>query len=126
MPASQDLPDNDVVPVALDVSWTHPQPALHASLEVDEPKLIVELAGPAELLYGQHQAYHLTVKNPGTGDAEQVVVRLPSAEDAVASTYQIGTLKAGANTTLELEVAANHAGKLAIEAEVIRTSTPVA
>jgi hypothetical protein len=106
------------VPAALEVTWTYAQPAFRATLAVDEPKLELELAGPTDVIYGQHQAYHLTIKNPGTGDAEHVVVRLPSAEDAVGSTFHVGTLKAGAHTTLELDVAANHTGRMAIQAEV--------
>jgi uncharacterized repeat protein (TIGR01451 family) len=106
-------------PFDLVVRWTCAPPASQATVEVEEPKLHMDIAGPAEVLYGQQQIYRLTVSNPGTGAADDVVLHLlpVHANDGGVATHRIGTLKAGGSTTVEIELTARQAGQLAIRAE---------
>ncbi len=106
-------------PIDLAFRWTSLPESSRASVEVQEPKLAMSLSGPEEVLYGQSRAYRLTISNPGTGDAENVVVALTPighANEPPAS-HRLGMLPAGGHKTVEVELTARQAGELMIRAQ---------
>jgi uncharacterized repeat protein (TIGR01451 family) len=89
-----------------------------AVVQVQEPKLAMNLAGPSEVLFGDTKVYTMTLSNPGTGDAENVVIHLSpvTGQSGAATKHQIGSIKAGANKVIEVELTARQAGKIMIHA----------
>lgn len=108
-------------PFDLAVEYTHAAVVTETAVEVKEPKLSLAIAGPSEVFYGEHEVYKLTLSNPGTGDAENVMIRLAptSPEDTAVASHTIGMLKAGDTKVLEIELNARRAGLLAIRAEAV-------
>lgn len=108
-------------PFDLAVTWTHTPEISQASVEVQEPKLLMNLAGPDEIYFGEREVYKLTLSNPGTGEAENVVVRLlpTSAGDEQAVSHPIGNIAAGESKVVELELTAKQANTLEIKAEAV-------
>lgn len=100
----------------LGVRWTCTPAAVATSIEVEEPQLQMSIAGPSEVSYGEQRLYKLTVANPGTGTAENVVLHLEplSPNDGDAVSHKIGDLKAGQDTSVEVELTARQAGRLKI------------
>ncbi len=108
-------------PFDLNVQWTHAPVAALAQVEVQEAKLIMAISGPEEVQFGDQEMYKLTLSNPGTGDAENVVVRLlpTSPGDTETATHKIGTIAAGHTKVVELELTARDPGQLVISAEAL-------
>ena len=106
-------------PFDLAVQYTHTPATSQAMVEVQEPKLLMNLAGPDEVYFGEREVYKLTLSNPGTGDAENVVVRLlpTSAGDEQAVSHPIGNIGAGESKVVELELTARQTNTLEIKAE---------
>ncbi len=106
-------------PLDLAVRWSHAPVATETTIEVQEPKLELSLAGPKEVYYGEKAQYRLTIANPGNGDAENVVVRLlpTTAGEAESEGHPLGTIAAGTSKTVELELIARQAGLVVIRAE---------
>ena len=102
----------------LAVGWTFAQDRAMAMIEVQEPKLELSLNGSEEVDYGDTQTYTISISNPGTGDAENVVLSLlPSTnQQPIAGTRNIGTIAAGERKTIELELTAHQAGRLQVRA----------
>jgi len=103
----------------LAVRWAQSPQASAATVEVQEPKLEMSLTGAKEVLFGEKQLYKITMSNPGTGDAENVVIHLMplSPTDKSVASHRIGTIKAGGSKTVEVELIARQSGHLAIKAE---------
>lgn len=108
-------------PIELGVTWKHSPVDTMAMVEVKEPKLELDLVGPGDVLYGKPQLYRLTITNPGTGDAENVVLKLtpPGAKPGEGKTHPLGVLTPGASRSLDIELTAREAGKLSIEAAAL-------
>ena len=90
-------------------------------VEVKEPKLTMVLDGPSEVLYGQTKVYRLTMSNPGTGDADNVVlysVRLTVAQDRQLDTM-LEPFAPGESKPVEVELTARQAGSLAVKAVAV-------
>lgn len=106
-------------PFDLAVQWTHSPVGSQAMVEVQEAKLVMALSGPEEVYYGEQEVYKLTLSNPGTGDAENVVVRLlpTTPGDTQTASHRIGTIAAGHTKVVELELTARDPGRLTIQAE---------
>ncbi len=105
-------------PLELGVSWTLEPVGSRAVVEVQEPKLQLEVFGPEEVLFGKPQPYRLTLTNPGTGVAENVkidVQPLGNAQTAMTS-HPLGNLPAGASRSLDVELTPQEAGKLSVKA----------
>ncbi len=102
----------------LAVQWTFSPIASQTLVEVQEPKLTMSIAGPDEVTFGQSKVYKLMISNPGTGDAENVVVLLAPLGGSAAppSKHPIGTIRAGDSKTVELELTARQSGTLSIHA----------
>ena len=92
------------------VEWTLVPRVGKANISVTEPKLAMSISGPAEVLFGETALYHVTVRNPGTGAAENVVVMLPEALGGERAT--LGDIEAGKEKVFQVELLARTAGEL--------------
>jgi hypothetical protein len=110
-------------PIALDVSYQVAPTSATASIAVQEPKLEIALNGPSEIPFGEARQFTLSISNPGSGDAENVVLQIqPLSRNLEAGvTKQLGTLKAGERKAIEIELTAEEAGQLAVQAAVSAT-----
>ena len=105
-------------PLDMSVRWTYAHSGSNTLVEVEEPLLQMVISGPSEAVYGQTKLYNLTLSNPGTGDAHNVVVNLLPLEgkqESAAST-KIGTLAHGETKTIQVELSAGKAGMLLVKA----------
>ncbi len=102
----------------LAVQWTFSPIATQTIVDVQEPKLTLSLAGPDEVVYGQSKLYRLTIANPGTGDAENVIIKLDPIGNSTAgpSKHPVGTIHAGDSKVVELELTARQTGAVSIHA----------
>ena len=66
-------------PLDLGVTWTFSPAQSVTQIQVQEPKLQLSVVGPQDVLFGETKVYTITVSNPGTGDAENVVLNLLAA-----------------------------------------------
>lgn len=64
-------------PFDIDVEWTFKPIRGKTTVEVTQPQLSIQIAGPTEVQFGEKAIYDVTVSNPGTGTAENVMVMLP-------------------------------------------------
>jgi hypothetical protein len=102
----------------LGVQWTHAPCGGQATVEVQEPKLQMDIAGPAEVMFGKSQRYTLTLANPGNGPAEEVNIELtpPGGDARSLVRHRVGALAPGQTKRIELELTARQAGELKIQA----------
>jgi hypothetical protein len=107
-------------PITLDVRYAAAPTVAAASIAVQQPKLEVSLNGPSEIPYGEARQFTLSINNPGTGNAENVILQLqPLSRNLEAGvTKELGTLKAGERKAIEIELTAEEAGQLAVQAAV--------
>ena len=92
------------------VEWTLVPLVGKASIRVTEPKLEMSISGPKEVQYGETALYHVSVRNPGTGAAENVSVMLPEALGGERAT--LGVIPAGKEKHFQVELLARAAGDL--------------
>lgn len=108
-------------PFDLSVRWASAAVGSNATVEVQEAKLELKIAGADEVLCGAKEVYRLSVSNPGNGDAENVMIRLlplvPGEGEGVS--HRIGALAAGDTKTVEIELMARQGGTLSIQAEAV-------
>ena len=108
----------DSRPFDLSLNWSFIPESPVAQIEVKEPKLEVLLAGPSDILFGASKIYTITVRNPGTGDAENVVLNLlPINRQDVAGVRRLGTMKAGQSERIDVELTAQQPGQIWIRAQ---------
>jgi uncharacterized repeat protein (TIGR01451 family) len=105
-------------PLELGVSWTLAPVGSRAVVEVQEPKLKLDVNGPNEVLFDKPQVFQLTISNPGTGPAENVKIDLvpPGGNQDATTSHQLGDLAPGATQTIDVELTARDAGKMSIKA----------
>ena len=96
----------------LHVEWTLVPRMGSVNISVTEPRLEMMMSGPGEVLFGETAVYTVTVRNPGTGKAENVVVMLP--EEFGGDRAAIGDIPAGKESTFDIELAARTAGQLTL------------
>lgn len=103
----------------LAVGWSYAPKSHTAQIEVQEPKLEMMLSGPRDVLYGETKTYTITVANPGTGPAENVVINLlpiaPGQDKAGVS--NLGAIEAGGRREIEIDLTARQAGDLELRAQ---------
>ncbi|TWT41638.1 DUF11 domain-containing protein [Botrimarina hoheduenensis] len=105
-------------PIDLGVACEHRPIDGATTVNVQEPLLKMQLEGPDDVLFGKPQTYRLTLSNPGTGVAEDVVLRLtPPGSRARTTTHNLGSLAAGASRSVEVELVAREPGPLRITAD---------
>lgn len=105
-------------PISLGVTHSHRPVDGETLVEVQEPKLALSLVGPEEVLYGKPQLFRLTLSNPGTGTAERVKLLLtpPGGKAGGHTSHDFGSIGAGEERTVEIELTAREAGDLAVTA----------
>ena len=106
-------------PFELAVRWDFKQAPSQAMIEVQEPKLTMRLDGPREVLFGKREVYKLKLGNSGNGAAENVLLTLMplNAGDTHPITHRLGTINAGDERSIEIELTARQAGNLTIRVE---------
>lgn len=106
-------------PFDLAVRWESKPVASEAMIEVQEPKLALQLEGPREILYGKKETYQLKLTNLGNGGAENVTIMLMpiGGGENVPATHKIGVLAAGEEKVLNVELTARQSGNLTIQAD---------
>lgn len=112
------LVPRDSRPFDLEVNWSFEPQSSVAQIEVQEPKIEILLAGPSDVLFGESKVYTITVRNPGTGEAENVVLNLlPINRQDTARVRKIGNLKAGQSERIEVELTAQSPGQILVRAQ---------
>ena len=102
----------------LAIDWTvRPETSL-AQIEVQRPQLELSVFGPKDILYGETAVYTIQLTNPGTGDADDVSVDFSYGAQNLP-TKRVGTLAAGAQTEISVELTSRQAGTLPVSAIAI-------
>ncbi|HEY4307867.1 MAG TPA: hypothetical protein VGN12_00320 [Pirellulales bacterium] len=116
---SLDIVPRKSQPFDLSVRWTQAPVASQTTVEVQEPKLALNIDGAKEVAFGERSTYKLHLSNPGTGDAENVVITLMPLNpgDGPPASHPLGVLRAGESKTIEIELIARQAGQVSIHAE---------
>jgi uncharacterized repeat protein (TIGR01451 family) len=106
-------------PFDLAVRWEYKPIASQAMIDVQEPKLALQLEGPREVLYGKKQLYRLKLANTGNGNAENVAITIipVGAGENMPASHKVGLLTAGEEKILDVELTARQAGDLTIQAD---------
>ena len=107
-------------PFDLAVRWDYQPVSSQTLIEVQEPKLTLELEGPREVLYGKKEVYRLHLANVGNGEAENVNISLlPIGTGINRPVSQVlGNVPAGEKKTIEVELTARQIGNLTVNVEV--------
>jgi uncharacterized repeat protein (TIGR01451 family) len=99
----------------LSTRWTIQPLGLATQVQVIQPELQLSLAGPSEMTYGETKIFTVRVTNTGNGAASDVTLRVsPGVEDGLS----IGRIGAGGSKLIELELTAEQAGEMKIQAAV--------
>jgi uncharacterized repeat protein (TIGR01451 family) len=103
----------------LAVRWEFKPASSQTMIEVQEPKLDMQLEGPREVNYGKKETYRLKLLNSGTGNAEGLVIKFVpvGAGENVQAAYELGVLPAGEDKVIEVELTARQSGMLEIQVE---------
>jgi uncharacterized repeat protein (TIGR01451 family) len=114
-PASTEKITLDVTPrearaFEVNVEWTFRPLQGSAMVEVTQPQLMIQMSGPTEVMYGEKALYHVTVSNPGTGTAENVMVMLPEILGGERAT--LGNIEPQEQKQFQVELVARTAGPL--------------
>lgn len=99
----------------LELGWTCQPASASARVTVKQPQLQLSLAGPGDMLFGEEKVFTLHLSNPGTGDATGVQVSLSSG-GGKPQQVDVGTVPAGKQVEIPVQVAANRPGDLEIKA----------
>ena len=101
----------------LAVRWSAASTSAQATVEVQEPKLELRIAGPKEVRCDAKEIYRLTISNPGSADADDVVIRLLplDGDDGEPTSHKVGTIGAGSSDIVEIELVARQSGPLKIQ-----------
>ncbi|NQU24526.1 MAG: hypothetical protein HQ567_24855 [Candidatus Nealsonbacteria bacterium] len=107
-------------PFDLGVRFAYKPVASQTMIEVQEPKLEMSLNGPRDILFGKKELYRLQLANVGNGDAENVMIKLLpiGGVGGQAVSHHLGTLQAGQQRAIEVELTARQVGDLKIRVDV--------
>jgi uncharacterized repeat protein (TIGR01451 family) len=97
----------------LAMEWALLPISQNTHVQVQEPRLALEIEGPDAVIFGETQSYRVRVTNPGTGAAENVVFTL-SPQSATPQSQQLGTIEPGRDRTFEIELTAQNREALEI------------
>jgi uncharacterized repeat protein (TIGR01451 family) len=98
-----------------ELAWTCQPTTASARVVVKQPQLHLSLAGPSDMLFGEEKVFTLHVSNPGSGDATGVQISLSSG-GSKPQQVEVGTVPAGQQVEIPVQVVANQAGNLEIKA----------
>lgn len=119
------LTATDGQPVDLSVEFTSRPTVAKATIAVRRPQLQLALQAPADMNYGESKQAVLTVSNPGSGDASNVMVTITSTGNRPEQ-IEVGTLEAGTSRELPIIVAATEPGEMEIKANASGSGALVA
>jgi hypothetical protein len=94
--------------------WTCKPAAVRTSIVVNQPQIALALAGPADMTFGEEKTFTLTVSNPGTGDAERVLVAVASGT-APPQQFDAGMIPSGHKKEVPLAVVASQTGSIDLQ-----------
>ncbi|MFO0903787.1 MAG: CARDB domain-containing protein [Pirellulales bacterium] len=100
----------------LGLQWTVQPASAVAAIAVQQPELALSVAGPKDAKFGENVTLLITVANPGTGDAENVTVRLTTGANT-PEMIPVGLIPAGQQKQIEVQMTANQPGTIAIASE---------
>ncbi len=107
-------------PFDLSVRWEYQPLQQQTLIDVQEPKVEIQMEGPREVNYGQRETYRLRMKNTGNGPAENVMITLfpVGTGSSQPISHRLGLLDAGAEKVVEVELTARQAGSITVRVEV--------
>jgi hypothetical protein len=105
----------DSRPFDLAVDWTVRPSSAVTQITVQQPGLEMALFGPKDMLFGKTAVFTIQLTNPGTGDAEDVVLEFAYGQRRLEPN-RLGTLAAGSQTEVDVELTATEAGSLLVAA----------
>jgi hypothetical protein len=94
--------------------WTCKPASVRTSIVVNQPQIALALAGPADMTFGEEKTFMLTVSNPGTGDAERVLVAVASGT-APPQQFDAGMIPSGHKKEVPLAVVASQTGSIDLQ-----------
>ena len=101
---------------AMDVEWTVLPQTGRIEIAVQQPLLNLSLEGPSEVIWGKPEIYRLRVRNPGNAEVKDVDVRL-TAEAYGSNQTKLGTIPAGNERIVEVELTFQQSGTINISGE---------
>ncbi|MFV1964019.1 MAG: CARDB domain-containing protein [Pirellulaceae bacterium] len=102
-------------PFDLAVDWTLRLASAAAQITVQKPELELALFGPKDMLYGKTGVFTIQITNPGSGPAEDVSLSFVYGKRQLPA-KAIGTIAAGEQTEVDVELTAAEAGMLRVAA----------
>ena len=102
-------------PIDFQLDWIFRALTASSPITVLQPQLELTVAGPKDVLFGETITYLITLANPGNGDAENVVVKLGTSNNA-PETIDVGTINAGQQKEVEVQLVASQAGIMKLRA----------
>jgi hypothetical protein len=100
----------------LNVEWSVAPLSGAVQVQVTEPLVKMAITGPDEVQFGQSALYNVSIRNPGTGVAENVNVML--SEVLGGERASLGNLGPGEEKNIQVELIARSAGALDLAASV--------
>jgi hypothetical protein len=98
---------------AAEIEWTALPQTGSLPLQVAAAQLQVALEGPSQVVFGRPEIFRVRVKNPGTLPAETVQLMV-QAGSLAESMLPIGTIPAGAEEVVEVELDFKHSGMIPV------------
>ena len=107
-------------PFDLAVRWEYQPLSQQTMIEVQEPKLELQLEGPREVHHGQQETYKLRIRNTGNGPAENVMITLLpiGAGSNQPVSHRLGSLIAAEEKIVEVELTARQTGDITVQVDV--------
>jgi hypothetical protein len=102
---------------AAEIEWTALPQTGSLPLQVAAAQLQVALEGPSQVVFGRPEIFRVRVKNPGTLPAEAVQLMV-QAGSLAESVLPIGTIPAGAEEVVEVELDFKHSGMIPVAVAV--------
>jgi len=103
--------------MSLKMEWAMRPRQSVAQIVVQEPQLDLSVVGPRAVLFGETEVFTISISNPGTGPAENVVLDVATG-DGPSESKRIGSIPAGGREVIKLELTAGDSGEMPIRASV--------
>jgi uncharacterized repeat protein (TIGR01451 family) len=99
----------------LAIDWTVSPTTALASIQIQQPQLKVAVIGPKEIQYGETGVFTIQLSNPGSGRADGVELEFAYGGQRLP-TREVGSIEAGQQVELTVELTARQAGTLPVAA----------
>jgi uncharacterized repeat protein (TIGR01451 family) len=100
---------------ALNLEWTLAPKPTQMNVQVHQPKLELDLSGPAEVQLGVPENYRMRIKNPGSAVLPDLTLSLQT-ETTSQYDSQIGPIAPGSEKIIDVELTFDHPGLFPIVA----------